>query len=468
MNNQRILIVINIATQFKVLRHVIELLNESSKFHPIVYLDFSTVNLSDSLVYCRENKIEFITFGNVPKDFYQTENNSNNKNANKEIAKQNYLKGLLKQLFFVQFLSLVRFYLRELSTKKQLLVSKKIKLLILAEDGVGYNNCVFTKATNLLQIPSVVIPFTVCNALEPLSKIKNRPSYSTNRLANNLLFKLVRKWGYEHNKKRYVRLPAPQALAMEISGVSPPLPWQMNSGFANRIFVESKYMYDYYMAEGINEDKLHITGMLSDDIVFNIINNQQTYRKEFTLKYNLDANKPIILFAIPPFITYQAPIGDFSSGIDMVGFILNLFKEQSRFNVVLNFHPRSNKEDYELIRHFDIPLTDEDITKIIPLCDLFIASISATIRNAIACGKPVINYDLFKHRYTDYNNVDGVITVYAKDEFEQTFSQFTNDQSLMEKIKLKQKKHRDYFGILDGKRKDEFMQHFELLTPEPI
>ena len=45
---------------------------------------------------------------------------------------------------------------------------------------------------------------------------------------------------------------------------------------------------------------------------------------------------------------------------------------------------------------------DQGDTELVPCCDLYVASVSATIRWAIACGVPVLNYDVFKYRYDDY------------------------------------------------------------------
>ena len=55
--------------------------------------------------------------------------------------------------------------------------------------------------------------------------------------------------------------------------------------------------------------------------------------------------------------------------------------------------------------------------ELVPLCDVFVASISSTIRWAIACGKPVVNYDVYRYRYTDFIGVEGVLTCEEQDEF---------------------------------------------------
>ena len=50
-------------------------------------------------------------------------------------------------------------------------------------------------------------------------------------------------------------------------------------------------------------------------------------------------------------------------------------------------------------------------SELVPLCDLYVASVSSTIRWAIACGKPVVNYDVYRYRYTDFISLDGVLII---------------------------------------------------------
>ena len=56
-------------------------------------------------------------------------------------------------------------------------------------------------------------------------------------------------------------------------------------------------------------------------------------------------------------------------------------------------------------------------SELVPLCDLYVASVSSTIRWAIACGKPVINYDVYRYRYTDFLNLEGVLVIEEQNEF---------------------------------------------------
>ena len=51
---------------------------------------------------------------------------------------------------------------------------------------------------------------------------------------------------------------------------------------------------------------------------------------------------------------------------------------------------------------------------------LFVAFASATIRWAIACAVPTVNYDVFHYGYGDFAAAKGVVSVSQKDAFQQT------------------------------------------------
>jgi hypothetical protein len=82
-----------------------------------------------------------------------------------------------------------------------------------------------------------------------------------------------------------------------------------------------------------------------------------------------------------------------------------------RANVLIRPHPRILLERFAVFEDSCIKLTWQPTAELIPLCDLYVASISATIRWAVACGIPTVNYDTFRYRYADYDSAAGVIGV---------------------------------------------------------
>ncbi len=92
----------------------------------------------------------------------------------------------------------------------------------------------------------------------------------------------------------------------------------------------------------------------------------------------------------------------------------------------------------------------------IGLCDLYVASISATIRWAIASGIPVINYDIYKFNYQDYIGVQGVMTVFNFNDFSSALHMLTSDSDYLATLGAAQKKHAAEWGLIDGKFAERF------------
>ena len=109
-----------------------------------------------------------------------------------------------------------------------------------------------------------------------------------------------------------------------------------------------------------------------------------------------------------------------------------------------------------------------------PLGDLFVASISATIRWAIACGVPVINYDTYRYRYDDYKGVSGVVLVENAREFNAVIQRFVDDSDFANDLKRRQDMHKMFWGIIDAGFADRFAAIVSgliggtaVLTPRP-
>ena len=94
-----------------------------------------------------------------------------------------------------------------------------------------------------------------------------------------------------------------------------------------------------------------------------------------------------------------------------------------RFAVVVRPHPRLSEPMLAPLRQANLAICWDDTATLVPLCDLYVASISATIRWAIACGKPVVNYDVFQYRFDDYDGVPGNILVNDIASFRQALSE---------------------------------------------
>jgi len=326
-------------------------------------------------------------------------------------------------------------------------------LLILAEDNVGYETAMWIKAANESNIPTIITPFTIANATEPAESLYHNPAYNLKRFTNHIAGRLYSKWIYDYKGQKLLRLPAAQVFAREWLRFSPPLPWIMNSGNIDAIAVESERMFQYYKDEGIPTDRLVITGSLSDDVLSENLAHRQERRASLCAELGIDPGRPLILCALPPdqFTVISKAQTDFHNYDELVQFWVKSLSEIPSSNVVVKLHPRSNYDDLKHICKWGAKISQRDTSELIPLCDIFVVCVSATIRWAIACSIPVVNYDVYRLGYADFKNVPGVLETKNKIEFRSLVARLVSDSSFYNKVAGQQKAVMSRWGKLDGK-----------------
>jgi hypothetical protein len=87
-----------------------------------------------------------------------------------------------------------------------------------------------------------------------------------------------------------------------------------------------------------------------------------------------------------------------------------------------------------------------------------VASVSSTIRWAIACGKPVINYDVYRYRYTDFLNIDGVLVTEEYEQFRGWIRGLTGDADQLEALRQRQMRAARRWGFLDGRCSERILK----------
>jgi hypothetical protein len=91
-----------------------------------------------------------------------------------------------------------------------------------------------------------------------------------------------------------------------------------------------------------------------------------------------------------------------------------------------------------------------DTASLVPLCDVFVASASATIRWALACGVPALDYDAYRYRYGDYAAAGGVVTVEGREEFRAGLRRLVDDVARGAGVAARAREERTAWGLLDG------------------
>ena len=178
-------------------------------------------------------------------------------------------------------------------------------------------------------------------------------------------------------------------------------------------------MYRRYQEEfGVASDRLALTGAMSDDELFAVKQMARPRKERLYRELGLAAGQPLVLLAFPPNqFSANRPGVEFADYPDMTRFLIASLGALNNCNVVVSLHPRTGPETKKLIESLGGKVSTGDTLELVPLCDVYVACVSATIRWAITCGVPVINYDIFHYCYDDYDSALGVLTIQSKDQW---------------------------------------------------
>lgn len=339
----------------------------------------------------------------------------------------------------------------------------QIDLLVLAEENVGYATPVWVQAAHTASVPVVVVPYTVADASEPAGAVINRPEHQWRRWPNWLAGRFYPRWVHEHQGCRLLRLPGGRVLALEWLKAAPPQPWIMNSGAADAIAVESEHMRQHYLRLGLPANKLVETGALYDDVLAEMLQAADERRTALYADLGLPPDRPMLLCALPP-NPYPDQLGGFASYEELLRFWVAALAAQPGWNLVLRLHPRLPRTKFDFLEEVGGRITDADTAHLVPLCDLYVASVSATIRWAIACGKPVINYDVYRFGYRDYENLPGVFTVSEQDAFVDIIQKLAGDPVALAQAAAAQAGVSAQWGRLDGQAGVRLLALLDALT----
>jgi len=343
--------------------------------------------------------------------------------------------------------------------------SERIRLLVLPEDNYFLETHYFVRAAGAVGAKSVVVPFTVANSLEWVQTFQGRREHSAAWAPNRVFASAFPHWTYEFKGERMI-MPPLQILMNEYLELTPPNPWLINSGYTDVLAAESPFMVRYYRDAGIEADKIALTGALSDDALFESLAHARARKESLYRQLGLPAERPMILFTIPPdqLIGDGRPQCEFGSYSVLLKATLTVLCRPAGWNVVVALHPRIDPKHRPFIESFPVKIASDNIAQLVPLCDVFVASASATIRLAAGAGKPTINYDVYRYEYTDFLGVPGVVNVADLASFEQAVDAITRDGSYREALAAKQAAFAREHALVDGRSGERMLALFDRLT----
>lgn len=459
---KKALLVVFLDTHFTELRRVAQCLQDSGRYAPVFYFAREYATRPRDAAACLEQGFAcFLQQGQFGVAM---------RRAGKRPAPAQKISWLRRiwRGFYPHLMNSLPWAWREYHQLRKravrLLSEQQIDLMVLAEENPGYATSLWVQAAHTVGAPVVVVPYSVADASEPAEAVFDRPLHQWRRWPNALAGRLYPHWVHVHRGRRLLRLPAGRALALEWLGAAPPRPWIMNSGAADALAVESAHMRQHYLRLGLPAEKMVETGALYDDTLAHVLSTAEERRSALYENLGLPAGRPMLLCALPP-NPYPGQCGGFDSYSQLLHFWVETLAAQTGWNLVLRLHPRLRREEYGFLEEIGGRISDADTACLVPLCDLYVASVSATIRWAIACGKPVVNYDVYQFGYRDYEGLAGVCTVSEREAFVDIIQQLSGDRARLAQTAAAQRAVQAQWGRLDGGACGRLLALADKLTP---
>lgn len=314
-----------------------------------------------------------------------------------------------------------------------------------------------------MSIPTILCPLWMAGPQEVMESIKHASSQSTERLANRFTAALFPDWVMKEHAtgRRFLPVPWGKVIAFELLKLRPDKPWVLHSGPCDIICVESISMSLNAAESGLSTRKLAVTGSVFHDTMALFAPRQSAQRLQ-----SRDSRRFEICTALPPdmFASREQWCSEFRDYESLVTGWLRGLSALKETRVIVSVHPTAEFPDSFRGLFPEFTWTEAPIELLLPNCDLFVASISATIQWARACGLPVVNYDVYQYGYSDYVGDPGVMEC-------TTFAQF---EAALQDCQILWRQHRlgkvdgSSWGLLDGKASERILACIDIAATKRI
>lgn len=343
-------------------------------------------------------------------------------------------------------------------------------LIVLPEQNCGYGHEVLIAWSRQSDVPILVLPYTIAGQQEWVASFSERPECQVRGTLRRLLAKAFPEWVYDHNGSRLI-LPLQWMFSCEYLGCPPAIPWVTNSGPDVRVAVDNLFVEEFYRREGVDTSRWAVVGSLAEDRLYHAMLERIAIRTRIASRLDLDPHLPIILIGLPPdqFDMGLAVNVEFADYRSLTEFIIGAVTEAAGkdHNVVVNLHPRIRREDAAYIEAGPARIDDVPIEDILPAAHLYISVASATIRWAIACGVPTINYDAYRYDYCDYHGLEGVVDVKTCEQFRKQLASIIDDNTYHDRLVQAQAADAARLFRLDGKAEERIIGLMAALCNAP-
>lgn len=371
----------------------------------------------------------------------------------------------MPKLFIFKFVRAV-IEMRSIQTHTINLIEKySFSLILMPEDSPDYGAPLVMQVARQKKIPVIIFNGLGISPPEELARIY---MYSEALTAGRFISDLIRrhwpKWVFSFSSRSILRIPAEKILAYWLLKTSIPRPWLYYGSEPDTVICDNEATAQFCRSKSIPTDHFKVLGSVEHDILYRYSEARIERRFEIEKDLGFSNLAPLVLISlVQEHFVYGAPDSDFKNHMDMIEFIGRTLGNAKKLNVVVSLHPSMMPDDFRFLEQWGLKISTRPVIELIPLCDIYIASGSSTIPWAIACGKPVLNYDVYRYGSIAYNEAAGIITFADKEIFLNQIQKLEQEPEYLELMTQKQAACAKKWGKIDGKASERIIQALKAL-----
>ncbi len=285
-----------------------------------------------------------------------------------------------------------------------------------SEDNLSRDSLPWIRAAARRGARSAVVSYGAMTPSEFVMAFRNLESYQVPEALCASFKTHLAKWTADVEGKVITRLPWRQALGAELFGLNAHNPWAINSGNADIIAVESERMKSVYLDHGFPESQVVATGHPLFDRMSELRACRPRLRAELLAKHGMTDDRRLIAVALTPDMTAKRP-NMFSSYDDIIAAFVSEPRDRLKANVIVSPHPNAPADVIAKIKALGAGVEQASVAELLPLADGYVGCVSSTIKWALACAMPVVDFDCYGYNYPDYLDLPQVFSPRSPEEY---------------------------------------------------
>ncbi len=343
-------------------------------------------------------------------------------------------------------------------------------VLVVSEDGISGSMPVLAAARRA-RIPLIDVPYGFGVRRDLEIDLDNKEARGERILLDEstrgarLLKRLAPQWVKAGAHAGALMYPVDYVLAAESLGMSVRDPWIIHGGSSDILCAESAQMEGVYLSEGVPKGKIRRTGSPYCDAIARAVAKIPAAREALRTARRITEGRTRILVSWPPsYHDVRGRFSEFPTYTEMTRHFFTWLRTLPDCDLTVSLHPAVSAVGRQAIEEAGLAPDERYVIDLIAQHDIFVTYFSSTIRWAIACGKPVVNYDAYRLSLDVYDSAPGFVNAADFAQFQEALSRLVCVPGAFEALASRQSAVGEMWGTLDGRCNERILAELDDLV----